>query len=108
MSGQAGHAPDDNRQGLQERHHGHHLGGKAWSQTYPDNTIGVRDANEIDIVPVEVASDDTFEVTVTVALPPFCERRPTIYINAIDGEEPKANTLAEKDMKDQSAQVRGG
>ena len=60
------------------------------------NKFGVRDANEIDIVPVEVASDDTFEVTVNVALPPF-SKGPNNYINAIDGEEPKANTFT--DMK---------
>ena len=60
------------------------------------NKFGVRDANEIDIVPVEVASDDTFEITVNVALPPF-SKGPNNYINAIDGEEPKANTFT--DMK---------
>ena len=42
-----------------------------WVEKMTDgNTIGIRDSDETDIVPVEVSSDDTFEVTVSVSLPP--------------------------------------
>ena len=65
-------------------------------EDYPNNTIGVKDDNEIGIIPVEVGSDDTFEVTVSVVLPPFVKGAGN-YINAIDGEEPTANTFTDID-----------
>ena len=60
------------------------------------NMIGVRDENEIDIISVDVASDDTFEVTINVSVPPF-EKGSGNLINAIDGEQPTPNTFKEID-----------
>ena len=56
------------------------------------NMIGVRDENEIDIISVDVASDDTFEVTINVSVPPF-EKGAGNLINAIDREQPTPNTF---------------
>ena len=71
---------------------------------YPGNTIGVRDENEIAIISVDVESDDTFQVTVNVSLPPFVKGAGNL-INAIDGEQPTPNTF-KADMKAQLPQFK--
>ena len=52
------------------------------------NKNGIKDDGDVDLVTVPVASDDTFEATFNVTVPPF-EALPTLnVIGALDGEAP--------------------
>ena len=56
------------------------------------NKNGMKDTGDVDLISVPVASDDTFEATFTVTVPPF-EPGEGNMINAVDGETPP-NTSA--------------
>ena len=51
------------------------------------NKNGMKDAGDVDLVSVPVASDDTFEATFNVTVPPFKAGKGNM-INAVDGETP--------------------
>ena len=51
------------------------------------NKNGMKDTGDVDLISVPVASDDTFEATFNVTVPPF-EPGPGNMINAVDGETP--------------------
>ena len=56
------------------------------------NRNGMKDAGDVDLITVPVASDDTFEATFNVTVPPFEALPNKNVINAVDGEAP-VNTL---------------
>ena len=61
------------------------------------NRIGMIDDNETVLSSLLVGSDDTFETTFSVKVPPFMSGGKN-YINAKDGEEPDPNTFMDMMM----------
>ena len=56
------------------------------------NRNGMKDRGDVDLIAVPVASDDTFEATFNVTVPPFDPLPLRNVINAVDGEVP-TNTV---------------
>ena len=56
------------------------------------NRNGMKDSGDVDLIAVTVASDDTFEATFNVTVPPFDPLPLRNVINAVDGEVP-TNTV---------------